>query len=382
MAITINGKTYRNLQEQVQKNIDDIEELSNEVSNVVTKDDYGNVNGVLKVAQLQSEHLEEDDDCKSNIYLSSGLRKSTVSIMTEGEESGSSIILRGTTSEGSEGVVEISGTTNFATDNRITVTDNNSDSEEIAYLSDISSEISTITSALEGKQNILVSGNNIKTINNQSVLGSGNINITGGSSNYVAGSGIQFTPTGDNIMIEAYLESGTGISITNNLELGSKVIGINNSVIPTFSDLSTIATTGAYSDLIGKPNLAAVATSGNYSDLTGTPTERTYYCTMKIKTTDSKTYVFSKYFTTTENVMPSSGHNWYGANMLKYIRYGGSVWFCSSTADGTNIPVQTLIYADYVTSGSGYIFDAYNINGYMNTFSMDLANCNVYLNEV
>lgn len=36
--------------------------------------------------------------------------------------------------------------------------------------------------------------------------------------------------------------------------------------------LATVATSGAYSDLSGKPALAAVATSGLYSDLSGTPT--------------------------------------------------------------------------------------------------------------
>jgi hypothetical protein len=36
--------------------------------------------------------------------------------------------------------------------------------------------------------------------------------------------------------------------------------------------LATVATSGAYADLSGKPSLAAVATSGAYSDLTGTPT--------------------------------------------------------------------------------------------------------------
>ena len=38
------------------------------------------------------------------------------------------------------------------------------------------------------------------------------------------------------------------------------------------SGLSTVATTGAYSDVTGTPTLATVATSGAYSDVTGTPT--------------------------------------------------------------------------------------------------------------
>ena len=36
--------------------------------------------------------------------------------------------------------------------------------------------------------------------------------------------------------------------------------------------LSTVATTGAYSDVTGTPTLATVATTGAYSDVTGTPT--------------------------------------------------------------------------------------------------------------
>lgn len=43
---------------------------------------------------------------------------------------------------------------------------------------------SAINSAVSGKQDTLVSGTNIKTINNQSLLGSGNINISGGSGSY------------------------------------------------------------------------------------------------------------------------------------------------------------------------------------------------------
>lgn len=40
---------------------------------------------------------------------------------------------------------------------------------------------SEVNTALNAKQNTLVSGTNIKTINNQSILGSGNIEVQGGS---------------------------------------------------------------------------------------------------------------------------------------------------------------------------------------------------------
>lgn len=46
----------------------------------------------------------------------------------------------------------------------------------------------------DGAQRILVSGVNIKTINNQSLLGSGNINISGGGGgSYTGGTGITIT---------------------------------------------------------------------------------------------------------------------------------------------------------------------------------------------
>lgn len=48
----------------------------------------------------------------------------------------------------------------------------------------------TAEATLSGKQDTLVSGTNIKTINNESLLGSGNITIQGGGSSYTAGTGI------------------------------------------------------------------------------------------------------------------------------------------------------------------------------------------------
>lgn len=52
---------------------------------------------------------------------------------------------------------------------------------------------SAITQAVSGKQDTLVSGTSIKTINNESLLGSGNITIQGGGATYTAGTGIDIT---------------------------------------------------------------------------------------------------------------------------------------------------------------------------------------------
>ena len=52
---------------------------------------------------------------------------------------------------------------------------------------------------------------------------------------------------------------------------GNATITISAIKATVISGLATVAKTGAYSDLSGKPSLAAVATSGKYSDLDGAP---------------------------------------------------------------------------------------------------------------
>jgi len=108
---------------------------------VVTKDEDNNVNGILQVEHLQSEDWAEDDDNKAHIYLNSGLRKSSLVLETEGEESGSSITLTGTTAVGSNGFIKLdSGETTFITHGkRIYQKDAADDTyvNEVAYLDDL-----------------------------------------------------------------------------------------------------------------------------------------------------------------------------------------------------------------------------------------------------
>ena len=350
MAITINGKTYRNLQEQVKKNQEDIEEIqerfedgiytkeeadakfqtqsgmSSYVTNrdfeltldalatgidqaldakqdtlvsgtniktingnsilgsgniviseesstagtgiditnnvisvdtdvVVTKDANNNVDGILQVERLQSESWDEDDDNKANIFLTSGLRKGRIALETDGEESGSFIILEGTSAEGSEGIVKISGKTKFNTDNRITVTDSNDHSEDIAYLSDIP----TVTT-------------------------------------YTAGSGI-------------------------NISSGS--ISVDSSVVTT-SDLATVATSGNYNDLSNKPTA---------------PVMTTYEITVRAIDTNSKTMTFSKVISTFESISSFT--------ISKMINYCGNLYKCVTSADTSNYKLNASYYLSY-----------------------------------
>jgi len=108
---------------------------------VVTKDANNNVDGTLQVEHLQSEDWDEDDDCKAEIHLNSGLRKSTLVLETDGEESGSYITLSGTSAVGSKGTITIDGgDITFVTHgNRIYQKDASSDTyvNEIAYLDDL-----------------------------------------------------------------------------------------------------------------------------------------------------------------------------------------------------------------------------------------------------
>lgn len=80
-----------------------------------------------------------------------------------------------------------------------------------------------ITGATSTKQDTLVSGTNIKTINNTSILGSGNIDIQGGGGGKAieAGRGISITTgeTADTVSFDLPISAGTGT--------GSLIIGDN-----------------------------------------------------------------------------------------------------------------------------------------------------------
>ena len=77
-----------------------------------------------------------------------------------------------------------------------------------------------------------------------------------------------------NIRIKDITTTATSVANDDYLAMDGSTNGTRKILVDTFaesSDLATVATTGAYSDLSGTPSLAAVATSGAYSDLSGTP---------------------------------------------------------------------------------------------------------------
>lgn len=145
------------------------------------------------------------------------------------------------------------------------------------------------------KQNALVSGSTIKTINDTSLLGSGNINIT---ANYTAGEGIGIT--NENVIYNTITSYD---DLSDKPDIPTKVSELLNDENYVSSDtLSDVAFSGSYADLSNTPNipqftseltndsgfidkdvndltnytlssnLSTVATTGDYDDLIDKPT--------------------------------------------------------------------------------------------------------------
>jgi len=200
MAIEIKGKIYRNLQEQVLENVDDITDLKTgmlDLSTVATTGSYndltdkptipvvptnvsaftndagyitssaltdyalksetlikdldGNIDGVIRVSDITSKDGDETDN-KATISLNSGLRRASLELSASGEESGASITLGGTVASDSEGTITLNGKTTINTENRIEVSDGNT-TEQVAYLSDLQALINRIAALEQALQN-------------------------------------------------------------------------------------------------------------------------------------------------------------------------------------------------------------------------------------
>ena len=119
------------------------------------------------------------------------------------------------------------------------------------------------------KQDTLVSGTNIKTINNESILGSGNITVGGGSSTDVQINGTSITSSNvANIITQSSYNAITNkIATMSDLPtVPTKTSDLNNDsgfITNTVNDLTNYTLTSA---------LSTVATSGSYNDLTNKPT--------------------------------------------------------------------------------------------------------------
>ena len=125
-----------------------------------------------------------------------------------------------------------------------------------------------VKQVLTGKQDTLVSGTNIKTINNESVLGQGNINVSGGGADIVTS--WESTLSDEKVPSEK-LTKTTLDTKANTSSLSTVATSGSYNDLSNKPSLATVATTGSYSDLSNKPSLATVATTGDYDDLTDKP---------------------------------------------------------------------------------------------------------------
>lgn len=118
----------------------------------------------------------------------------------------------------------------------------------------------------------MVSGQNIKTINNQSILGSGNIQI---STSGTIDSNLSLTsenPVQNKVITQAindkYSKPQTGIpstdlDTTTQTNLGKAATAIQS------SDLATVATSGSYTDLNNRPSIPAAQVNSDWNATSG-----------------------------------------------------------------------------------------------------------------
>ena len=130
----------------------------------------------------------------------------------------------------------------------------------------ITPEGDTLNDLLEEKQDLLTSGTNIKTINNESLLGSGNISIQGGGdATDVQVNGVSITQNNvANIATQTAYNSLTNkIATKNDIPTQTSQLTNNSGYITSSvdnltnytktNDLSEVATSGSYEDLSDKP---------------------------------------------------------------------------------------------------------------------------------
>ena len=207
--------------------------------------------------------------------------------------------------------------------------------------------------ALNGKQATLVSGTNIKTINNESILGSGNIDIQGGGKTIEAGRGITITTgeTADTVSFNLPISAGTG---TNSIVEGdsttangsySHAEGYESSASGSYSHAEGVSTyaKGSYSHAEGNSTKASGSSSHaeGLRTIANNQSEHTsgqYNVSSKASTTfgDSGNTLFS----VGNGTSNSARHNAFE------IRQNGDIYL---TKDGQDVKLQDQLGGSSIT---------------------------------
>ena len=223
------------------------------------------------------------------------------------------------------------------------------------YTKSETSGATQISTALGNKQDTLVSGTNIKTINNESLLGSGNIDIQGGGKAIEAGRGISVTTgeTADTVSLNLPISAGTGTNSiveghTNNKASGSYSHAEGKGTTASgpwgsHAEGSSTVASGGYSHAEGYSTTA----SSNFSHTEG------YYT----KTTNESEHASGKYnvsskasttFGNSGNTLFSVGNG--TADNARHnafeIRQNGDIYL---TKDGQDVKLQDQLGGSSIT---------------------------------
>ena len=133
-----------------------------------------------------------------------------------------------------------------------------------------------ITVLQNNKQDVLISGENIKTINNESILGSGNIEIGGGGGGTSDYTNLTNKPKINNVELNGNKSlNDLGIQPVGNYALESEIPDVSNFITKDVnnltyytlsSELSSVATSGSYNDLTNKPTIPSEVTETTVSN--------------------------------------------------------------------------------------------------------------------
>ena len=163
--------------------------------------------------------------------------------------------------------------------------------------------IPTKTSELTNDSGFLTEYQPLKTINGESIVGTGNITIEGFSGDYNDLTNKPSIPTKTSELTNdsGFLTEHQPLKTIN----GESLVGTGNIEISGFSgsyndltdkpNLSTVATTGSYNDLTNKPTLSTVATTGSYNDLTNKPTIPNNTVQMEVEFADGTSTTYNVY---------------------------------------------------------------------------------------
>ena len=135
--------------------------------------------------------------------------------------------------------------------------------------------------------------------------------------------------------------------------------------------LATVATTGAYADVTGTPTLATVATTGAYSDVTGTPTLAT------VATTGAYSDVTGTPTLPTDFVSAASGGTFSGAVVVTgemvASSYNETYTAVTSTANATTVNCETgNSFSHTLTENTTFTFSNPPASGTSYTFSIEI----------